>query len=326
MTGKRLYAIFIFAVFMYMSASYELEKLNFLNNKYTFVASLVEIIVITIVMCFIPCVIYLVNKGKIDYKKGNVICVLNSLLLFVIPIILGQALVGGIAAVFYYYINMWLFVKDKNGLEDNSKKSIVNKLNAVKKTKDDTKVNVSKTRYCKICGGKLDERKKCKKCGKQYFYIYNKLIVFALLFIITVLIFLTIYFAIKSINKSNKNLTKNNVKKSTTTKIIKLQSHTDNEWCPYVLDMNIKAVEVEGESSSGVGDIFSKKNYDLEYRLVDNKIGDYIKINYKFTLSDENADNDKYYNCDDWYYINNGEYEGYLWGGKEHQYVTEYYR
>lgn len=46
------------------------------------------------------------------YKGGKALCVWNSILLFILPIILfGQGLVGGIGAIFFYFINKWIFVK-----------------------------------------------------------------------------------------------------------------------------------------------------------------------------------------------------------------------
>lgn len=50
-----------------------------------------------------------------------------------------------------------------------------------------------KIRYCKICGGKLNQNKKCKKCGKQYFKFSYKLLSIILGVIIVVLIGACIY-------------------------------------------------------------------------------------------------------------------------------------
>ena len=52
---------------------------------------------------------------------------------------------------------------------------------------DSVKVQ-GKTRYCKLCGGKLNNDKKCTKCGKQYFRITRELILYIVMGILFVLL------------------------------------------------------------------------------------------------------------------------------------------
>lgn len=48
--------------------------------------------------------------------------------------------------------------------------------------------------YCRVCGGLLNENKKCKKCGKQYFKFNYKVLSIILVIVIIILSVLCIYF------------------------------------------------------------------------------------------------------------------------------------
>ena len=96
------------------------------------------LVVVSIIMILIPFIFKLVNKKKIKYKKGRIICLLNSSILFItfsIPNLLtvlkdnnnnleytsmdpeafSKSLIMAylFIAIIYYFINMLLFVDNK---------------------------------------------------------------------------------------------------------------------------------------------------------------------------------------------------------------------
>lgn len=96
------------------------------------------LIVVSIIMILIPFIFKLVNKKKIKYKKGRIICLLNSSILFITfsipnlltvlkdnnnnleytsmdPVAFSKSLIMAylFIAIIYYFINMLLFVDNK---------------------------------------------------------------------------------------------------------------------------------------------------------------------------------------------------------------------
>lgn len=96
------------------------------------------LIVVSIIMILIPFIFKLVNKKKIKYKKGRIICLLNSSILFITfsipnlltvlkdnnnnleytsmdPVAFSKSLITAyfFIAIIYYFINMLLFVDNK---------------------------------------------------------------------------------------------------------------------------------------------------------------------------------------------------------------------
>lgn len=147
-------------------------------------AGLIETAVISLVMVLIPMIFRLVNKNRLEYNKGRKICKWNSILLFILSIFLsvindGLLIgIGGIGAIMFYYINKWLFVYDENRIGHDKRtniKKVEESIIIAEDTKELSKVAIRKTKYCKLCGGKLEDNNKCKKCGKQYFK-FNKLV------------------------------------------------------------------------------------------------------------------------------------------------------
>ena len=84
----------------------------------------------------VPIIIRIINKKRIEYKKGKIICLLNSIVLFIVfsipniitilkgnnnemysidPIAFSKALIliYFIIAIIYYIINMFFFVDNK---------------------------------------------------------------------------------------------------------------------------------------------------------------------------------------------------------------------
>ena len=95
-------------------------------------------------------------------------------------------------------------IKQKPIIEKN-----INEVN----TKPVIKVKKVKTRYCKHCGGKLNENKKCIKCGKQYFRIrITKSLPIIILSVILIISFAFNIFLVLNINNKN-GASKSEVKK-----------------------------------------------------------------------------------------------------------------
>lgn len=75
-------------------------------------------------MMFIPFICRLSEKKKIEYEEGRKICKWNSIILFIVSVLLKMTqisggFIGGLGALFFYFINKWLFVKDKEVKDDN---------------------------------------------------------------------------------------------------------------------------------------------------------------------------------------------------------------
>ena len=75
-----------------------------------FPAALLTSLLVSAMMMAVPGVCRLVKKERLPIKSGKRICLWNSILLFVIPTILGNNLIGGLGAICFYFINKWLFV------------------------------------------------------------------------------------------------------------------------------------------------------------------------------------------------------------------------
>ena len=91
------------------------------------------------------------------------------------------------------------------------------------------------------------------------------------------------------------------------------------EKCNYKATTYVTKIEINAESSAGVGDVFSTMDSDLKYRIIDNKIGD------TFEVTETYSGDESIYECNEkWYEVklNNGE-KGYVWGGYQGMYVRE---
>lgn len=96
----------------------------------------------------------------------------------------------------YWFNNYFLY--ENNGVADNADSE--RKINIEVKTEKNKLVKHVK--YCKLCGGKLDDNNKCKKCGKKYLKLNKSLILYL---IISVLVISNITFALLY-NDSKKEL------------------------------------------------------------------------------------------------------------------------
>ena len=115
----------------------------FYGGKYLYhfweelIPEILVLLIISFLLMIVPFVFKLVNKKKLKYEKGKIVCLLNSLILFIIfsipnlvTILKGNGNIGGMSidpvsfskslilvycviAIVYYYINMLFFVDNK---------------------------------------------------------------------------------------------------------------------------------------------------------------------------------------------------------------------
>ena len=116
----------------------------FLGGKYLYhfweelIPEILVLLIVSFILMIVPLIFKLVNKKRLEYKKGKVICLFNSLILFIMfsipnlltilkgnnnnevmsidPVSLSKSLilVYCIIAIIYYFINMCFFVDNKN--------------------------------------------------------------------------------------------------------------------------------------------------------------------------------------------------------------------
>ena len=116
----------------------------FLGGKYLYhfweelIPEILVLLIVSFILMIVPLIFKLVNKKRLEYKKGKVICLFNSLILFIMfsipnlltilkgnntnevmsidPVSFSKSLilVYCIIAIIYYFINMCFFVDNKN--------------------------------------------------------------------------------------------------------------------------------------------------------------------------------------------------------------------
>lgn len=170
---KKLFLIcgLLFLIYMSVTGQYlNMEE----TYDYAMLYGLIDTIIISVIMMLVPFIMRLVNKSKFKYDKGKRICRNNSVIFFIISVVLNIVFddfgfIGGLGALIYYYINMAVFTL---GIEEEPIK---------KKNKNKSKTNYS--RYCKYCGEKLEDLSVCSNCGKKFF-VPNYKIVFIVIGVI----------------------------------------------------------------------------------------------------------------------------------------------
>ena len=209
MNKKRRWITFWLFILMWTQTAS--NYINFDEKGFSFwwLFGLIDVILITFIMLFIPFLFRMFNKKKLDIKKGKNICKWNSIGMFILSLILTISLdgnnimgIGGLGAIIFFYINKWLFVAENandtiNISNQKSKQNVTNK---------------NKDIFCRNCGNKLNNNKKCEKCGKQYFN-FKYYIKYLPYLIIIVLIIIIIVLSNKIIN-NNKEITKLKNKKT----------------------------------------------------------------------------------------------------------------
>lgn len=93
----------------YLNNDFELAQAN--------IAGLIDTVVASALMLCYPFVLRIINKEPIEYYECRSVCIGNSIIMFIISLILTEAIglgfIGGLGAVMYYYINMNLFSAPK---------------------------------------------------------------------------------------------------------------------------------------------------------------------------------------------------------------------
>lgn len=125
MNKKRITGTIILLFLLFASAYGNYTKSG--NNYYVERAMLfgfLDFSIACVCMMFIPFICRLGDKEKIEYEKGKKICKWNSIILLIISLILqatkvGVGVIGGLGALCFYFINKWIFVKDKEVKENN---------------------------------------------------------------------------------------------------------------------------------------------------------------------------------------------------------------
>lgn len=135
--------IISFFAFIYMSTAgqYESSEDVYISQNSQILA-LIELIIATFIMMIVPAIYRVTNHALLPSKKGKKICMWNSIILFFVPFIFGFPIIGGIGALLYYYINIWLFV-DYNNIEDTLKEddASINNEEKVKCDNGDARMN-----------------------------------------------------------------------------------------------------------------------------------------------------------------------------------------
>ena len=205
------------------SAGNYMDTVGIYDYPKVYLLGLIDFSIVTLACMCVPFIWRIANGQKFTCEKGKKICKWNSIILFIISLILtastGYGVVGGLGAVIYYYINKWLFVEETETIEINEvindaiKKDKVKKeikqnsnikeeLKVIKQNnnvkKDNTKNTNENGRYCKYCGGKINDEKQCTKCGKQYFRITREFTLYVVISILSVALVFFIYLYVNS--------------------------------------------------------------------------------------------------------------------------------
>lgn len=168
----------LFLIILYISvlANY---SINNYSTQESIIYSFVDIIIISCVMMFIPFLIRMYNKKPLEYEKGTKLCKTNSIILFIISVILKAmelySFVGGIGAIMYYYINKWLFVNiDNTNNCENEEKDTANKDIIYSKKEENTFVELDEKSQL-IENSDLSQTAKIKLLQNKDFLSVNEL-------------------------------------------------------------------------------------------------------------------------------------------------------
>ncbi len=108
----------IFMGLMYLSLFGDIQQHYYQIGKevgLAFLTAALELLIISAITMAIPFVCKAIKGNRLARKKGKLLCLLNSIFLFIVPIIIfGRGFLGGIGAIFFYFINKWMFVDESN--------------------------------------------------------------------------------------------------------------------------------------------------------------------------------------------------------------------
>ena len=108
----------VFIVLIYISLVGDIQQHYYQIGKevgFAFFTAALESLVISAVMMAIPFICKIIKGDRMTRKKGKLLCLFNSIFWFAVPIlIIGRGFLGGIGAIFFYFINKWMFVDESN--------------------------------------------------------------------------------------------------------------------------------------------------------------------------------------------------------------------
>lgn len=121
MGAKRAVVIGLFYCMMFFSSVGEYSELFLRSDMsfddvsaYSMLYALADLLIATVSMMAIPFVCRMINKQRLPFKRGKRLCLWNSILLFatslVLMICVNVSFIGGVGAIFFYFINKWVFV------------------------------------------------------------------------------------------------------------------------------------------------------------------------------------------------------------------------
>lgn len=90
-------------------------------------------LIVSFIMMLIPAIARIINKSRLEFNKGKKICKWNSVIFFILSIIISTILlngngfvgIGGVGAFIFYFINKWIFVEETDEKESKIFKFII---------------------------------------------------------------------------------------------------------------------------------------------------------------------------------------------------------
>ena len=154
---KRIIIVYIFLFFLTFGALYNI------NEEGAFLGTIISILSETVICMIIPAISSAFNRFELfSYKNGRRICIINSLIVLAVSILYMMItnseflLVGGIAILLFYVINMAVFVEDYGANLNKNQEDDTSSTRAKIKCNYCGKYNNSKRKYCYMCGKELN--------------------------------------------------------------------------------------------------------------------------------------------------------------------------
>lgn len=120
MNTKHVWKTVVLIILMFMvsfggySESFLLDGTAYeVSVGYAFLFALAKVCISALLSMVIPLIFRLAEGQKLVYKQGKRLCLLNAIVTVIIPAVLDYAFVSILDAIFFYFINKWVFVYDK---------------------------------------------------------------------------------------------------------------------------------------------------------------------------------------------------------------------
>lgn len=120
MNTKHVWKTVVLIILMFMvsfggySESFLLDGTSYeVSVGYAFLFALAKVCITALLSMVIPLIFRLAEGQKLVYKQGKRLCLLNAIVTVIIPAALDYAFVSILDAIFFYFINKWVFVYDK---------------------------------------------------------------------------------------------------------------------------------------------------------------------------------------------------------------------